>query len=388
MMPRPTQTSGPGFGWRSLLRPFRSSRPGTMPAGLVLLVVVGALFLALLGNADSTLRKSEGKPNNAQWRKDVAKQVASVSDFLHLTGPRRGIDDAMGRSDAKGPSLDELEAQRAAQLAAAGTSTDGSTEPASLKPTIRAPTAADPLRIWIGGDSVSQVLGQQVAKASEATGLFTATLDGRVSTGLAVPTYFNWPAHLANDVVPLNGTNQYDVMVTMFGNNDGQNIQLDNGAVLQRFSPEWYAEYQSRVGKTMDLLRSPTNDRVVMWCGPPPMGPNSKVHGMDRISYIGWQEAQKRPWVHFVDTWAFFSDANLQFQHSLPMASGQVRGLRQKDDVHFSDIGGARLAWVILDDLKAYVDLSASKIQPNPNDIAPPDIKERTDVSQNMPGAV
>jgi hypothetical protein len=360
-----------------------------MPAGLVLLVIVGALFLAMLGNADSTLRKSEGKPTNSPWRTDVAKSVASASDFLHLTSPRRSIDNAMGRSDAKGPTLDELEAQRAAQLIAAGVTTDGSVDPVSLKPTIRTPTLDNPLKIWIGGDSVSQILGQQVAKASESTGLFTAALDGRVSTGLAVPTYFNWPAHLANDVVPLNGTNQYDVMVTMFGNNDGQNIQLENGAVLQRFSPEWYAEYQSRVGKTMDLLRSPNNDRVIMWCGPPPMGPTTKTHGMDRINWIGWTEAQKRPWVHFVDTWSFMSDGNLQFVHSMPNADGTVRGMRQKDDIHFSDIGGARMAWLILDDLKAFIDLSATKVpNPPPSQAPPADIKERSEVPENMPGAI
>ena len=361
-----------------------------MPAGMVLVIIVGALLVALVGNADSTLRKSEGKPNNAQWRKDVASDVASVADFLHLTSPRRAVDSAMGRSDSKGPSLDELAAQRAAALAAVSNSSTDSTDPASLTPTLRTPTADNPLKIWIGGDSVSQILGQQVAKASEATGLFKATLDGRVSTGLAVPTYFNWPAHLANDVVPLNGTNQFDVMVTMFGNNDGQNIQLDNGTVLQRFSPEWYQEYQKRVGQTMDLLRSPTNDRLIMWCGPPPMGPTTKTHGMDRISWIGWTEAQKRPWVHYVDTWPFFSDGNLQFQHSLPMADGEVKGLRQKDDIHFSDIGGARLAWVILDDLKngKWVDFSTSKYQPKQSEIAPPEVQERTEVPQNMPGAV
>jgi hypothetical protein len=37
-----------------------------MPAGLVLFVMVGALQLAMVGNADSTLRKSDGKANNAQ----------------------------------------------------------------------------------------------------------------------------------------------------------------------------------------------------------------------------------------------------------------------------------------------------------------------------------
>jgi len=354
-----------------------------MPAGLVLVIVIGALLIAMLVNADSTLRKSEGKRGNAEWRTEVAKKVASVSDFLRITSPRSAIDDAMGRQTggkAEG-NLDELLAQQAAV-------NDSSTDEAPVKPVIRTPTLADPLRIWIGGDSVSQVLGQQTAKAAESTGLFKATLDGRVSTGLAVPAYFNWPEHLAKDVVPAGQPDPFDVMVLMFGANDGQNIQLDDGRVLQRFTPEWYDEYQSRVGKTMDLLKSPDNDRVIMWCGPPPMGPDSGVHGQDKINWIIWTEAQKRPWVHFVDLWPFFSDANLQFQHSLPNADGQVKGLRQKDDVHFSDAGGARAAWVILDDLKAYIDLSNTKVPQNPpSQSAPADIHERETVPETMPGA-
>ncbi len=123
------------------------------------------------GNADSTLRKSEGKPNNAQWRKDVASDVASVADFLHLTVRGGLLDSAMGRSDAMGPSLDELAAQRGRR--AGGVRSAGLDHPASLTPDVAHRPRTTRLAIWIGGDSVSQVLGQQVAKASEATGSST-----------------------------------------------------------------------------------------------------------------------------------------------------------------------------------------------------------------------
>ncbi len=384
--PNPRQNQN-RFSWRSLVRPLRSAHRGTMPAGLVFLIVLGALVIAMFVNADSTARKSEGKPRNAAWRTTVAHDVASVSDFFGLTTPRRSIDSAMGRSDSVGASLDELLAEQSAATESATGTTD-TTDPAQLRPVIRTPTPDAPLRIWVGGDSVSQVYGKQLVKSAEATGLFTGTLDGRVSTGLAVPTYFNWPEHLAKDVVPVSGPNQFDVMVTLFGANDGQNIQMPDGKVLQRFTPEWYAEYQLRVGKTMDLLRSPTNDRLILWTGPPPMGPTTRTHGMDHISWIGWTEAQKRPWVHYVDSWPFFSDANFQFQHSFPNADGTVRGMRQKDDIHFSDVGGTRLGWVAIEDMKPFIDLSQAKVQPKPSEIAPPEIKERAELPETMPGAV
>ena len=354
-----------------------------MPAGLVLVILLGALFIAMVGNADATLRKSEVKRSSG-WRHDVAQGVADVADFLHLTAPRKGIDEAIGR-EAKTRTIEELAAEQASAAAATGDTAATTPDPATLKPTLRTPTAAKPLKLWVGGDSVTETFGTQLVRVSEGTGLFKSTLDFHLGTGLCVPSFFNWPEHLVKDVLPKNDP---DVVVIMFGANDGQNIQMPDGKVLERFSPEWYAEYERRVAGTMDLLRSPTNDRVVLWAGPPPMGPTTKTHGMDRISNIAWKEAQTRPWVHFVDTWVFFTDAQLQFQHSVPMASGEVKGLRQKDDIHMSDIGGTLLSWMVLDDLKAFADLSGSKTQPAPGEIRPPDVKERTEVPETMPGAI
>jgi len=367
-----------------VLRPFRSSRPGTMPAGLVLVILLGALLIAMVGSADATLRQSQAKRGNSGWRTDVAEGVAGVADFLHLTAPRRGLDDAMGR-EAKTQSIDDLKNELAAASGSDGATATTTPDPATLRPTLRTPTAANPLKLWVGGDSVTETFGTQMVRVSEGTGLFRSTLDFHLGTGLCVPSFFNWPEHLVKDVLPKDDP---DVVVIMFGANDGQNIKMPDGKVLERFSPDWYAEYERRVAGTMDLLRSPKNDRVVLWAGPPPMGPDTKTHGMDRISNIAWKEAQTRPWVHFVDTWAFFTDNDLQFKHSVLMASGEMKGLRQKDDIHMSDIGGTLLSWVALDDLKAFVDLSGSKTQPTPGEIRPPDVKERTEVPETVPGAI
>jgi hypothetical protein len=200
-----------------------------------------------------------------------------------------------------------------------------------------------------------------------------------------VPSYFNWPLHLVDDVIPKEDP---DVVVIMFGANDGQNIQLPSGRILPRFSPEWQVEYAKRVGAVMDLLRSPDNSRIVMWTGPPPMGPTTATHGMDIISHIDWQEAQSRPWVHYVDTWVYFSDSDLQFKHYLPSSTGALVGLRQHDDIHMSDIGGRRLSWVVLNDLGKYVKLEGEQATPDPNDLPPPDVKERTVVPLRVPGAI
>jgi uncharacterized protein len=370
---------------RTLLRP-RTKRPGTLPAGLVLVVLVGALAVSTVVNANATLRNSQAKRNNPAWRTDVARSVADVSNALGLTEPRTEIDDAMGRHSSSLTPEQVLARQRRSEAALAARSHRAKAATVvSDVPHLRTPTPAAPLKLWVGGDSVTETFGTQLVRVSSLTGLFQGTLDFHVGTGLDVPTYFNWPLHLAEDVLPKVDP---DVVVIMFGTNDGQNIQLADGTILTAFSQPWQDEYARRVGAVMDLLKSPTNNRIVMWPGPPPMGPTTGTHGMDLISHIDWMEAQSRPWVHYVDTWVYFSDTNLQFQHYLPSAGGQLSGLRQKDNIHMSDIGGTWLSWIVLRDLGRYVDLSASKAQPGPNDIPPASVKERTVVPPHVPGAI
>ena len=210
------------------------------------------------------------------------------------------------------------------------------------------------------------------------------TLDYRVSTGLARPDYFNWPQHLVDDVLPKDNP---QVMVIMFGANDGQNMVGSDGTIYKRGTQEWRDEYRRRVAATMDLMKSPTNDRLVIWVGAPVMRPGSGVHDMDQLDYIYWSEAQKRPWVKYFDSWPFFSDANMQYVSEAPNADGVARGLRQRDGVHLSTVGGNRLSWAVLKQIGDLVDLSAGKTDPPADQAPPPDIHQRDQIPQTVPGA-
>ena len=108
---RPRGTSW--FTWRSLLRPFRAKEEGTMPAGIVLIVVVAALLVAMVLNADATLRKSNSKGDG--WRNEVAKTIASVSDTLHITDLRGGVDDALGKNQGTDTDVEQLLAEKEAE---------------------------------------------------------------------------------------------------------------------------------------------------------------------------------------------------------------------------------------------------------------------------------
>jgi hypothetical protein len=375
---RPRKGSSNGrsrFTWRSLFEPFRPRREGTMPAGLILVVIVLAFIVAGILNADATLRKSNAKGES--WRNDIAQTVASVTDTFRLNFLRNSVDDALGKNQGTQIDVEELLRQQAEAESAAAAAA------AAKVPELPAPTPAEPMKIWVGGDSITQTFGTSFQRIAQSTGIFTPTLDFHVSTGLARPDYFNWPEHLVKNVLPADPK----ILVIMFGANDAQNMVDASGKALVRFSEPWMLEYRRRVAATMDLLKSPDNQRITVWCGPPPMGPGSKTRGMDQLNYIYWSEAQSRPWIQYFDTWPFFSDANYNFAANLPNADGVVRGVRQKDNVHLSTVGGDRLSWAVIDRIGKLVDLSAGRMTPPASQAPPPDVVERTEVPPTMPGA-
>lgn len=382
--------------WRSFFRPVRSSKEGTMPAGMVLLVVVVALVLALFLSADAINRKAGGRRGNAEWRKKTAEVVATFSDAFGLDAPGQAVEDAvaplLGREQRTTGenNLDELLAEAGLPSSSTTPSSPPSTDPGASvpeqittttidnRPKLPTPTPASPLKMWVGGDSISYDFGIAVENIALESKLFTVTRDSRASTGLTRPDYFNWPENLVRNVI----TDQDpDVIMVMFGANDAQNIPMPppiGGYVLG--SEEWRTEYRDRVGKTMDLLRSPENDRLVMWVGQPIMGPQSGVEHLDQINYIYFTEAQKRPWVQYFDAYPFFSDPSGAYAKSLPNADGAVQVMRANDNIHLSTFGANRLAWAVLNRLGTILDLSKGEVVPDPAEMPPSDVVERTDI--------
>lgn len=356
-----------------------------MPAGLVLGIVVVALLLATLLNADSTLRKSRADGDG--YRQTVAQVVASISNATGFNIPRRQIDEALGRQTGKTKDLDELLAERQAGVSGTGNADGGgSTDAGSAQsttpdgtPTLRQPTPENPMTIWMGGDSIAEALTVGLEPISASTGLFKPIADYRVSTGLVVPEYFNWPEHFAKQVLPEHDP---DVMVVLFGANDGQNLDVD-GKVIKSYTPEWYEAYGDRVGKIMDLLRSPDDDRLVIWVGLPPNGPGSRLSHLDALNYVYWREASKRPWMSYLDTWAYMGGTgpNYGFIGTMPSADGRSKNMYQADNLHLNVSGANFLSWAVMEHLGKLIDLSASKAPAERSgDAPPPGVVERNEL--------
>jgi uncharacterized protein len=341
--------------------------------------------VAAVLNADATLRKSNAKGEG--WRNEVAQVVADVSGTLRLTSLRNTADEALGKNTTTDIDVADLLAEQQAEqgadpeaAAAAEAAEAEAARLAALEPDLPAATPEAPLSMYIGGDSIARDFGQAMQRVATATGVITPTLDYRAATGLSRPDFFNWPEHLVRDVVPTNP----QLVVLQFGANDSQNFTID-GRPVERLSEEWLAEYRRRVAATMDLLKSPDNQRMVVWVGAPIMGPGSGVKGMELLNQVYWEEAQTRPWVSYFDTYPFLADADMAYVDTAVYADGQSRELRQSDKVHLSAAGSNRLAWGVIDLITEKVNLSAGNVVPPPSEAAPPEVSPRAELPPPAP---
>ena len=85
---------------------------------------------------------------------------------------------------------------------------------------IRKPTGTDKLRVVVVGDSLATGLGISLERVLKPS-LVRVSRQGRISTGLARPDYFDWPAALTEIVDNFRP----DLIVIMLGENDNQALR-------------------------------------------------------------------------------------------------------------------------------------------------------------------
>lgn len=354
-----------------LLRPVRSSRPGTMPAGLVLVIVTIALAAAAVLNADAIHRRSVGKVDNPQWRVNVSGALASFSDTLRLNSPRQAIDSALGRQVGQ--------RDREPLVPLPDFSQDTGPTPVEL----RTPTAEAPLRAHIVGDSLAGDVGGELQRVAAGTGLVTAELTYEVSSGLSRPDFVDWPRRLVEDLLP---NHDPEVVIVVFGANDMQNMVDAQDAPIELGTQEWLDEYRQRTSDAMDLLYDEEGGRLVVWLGLPVVGPGSGLDQrvVDQVNHIYWSEADERGWVDFVDSWSLFVDDEGAYTDRLAMADGERREVRDLDGIHFTMAGAERLAWAVLAHVADHAEIGHA-VEPPASQVAPDEITERDELPEVGP---
>ena len=328
----------------------------TLDLRQVTIVGVIALGLFTLMNASSLLRIVERQPFGWQRTIQVAlvKPIDSLSHLLFLDRPRTAADDALGHEFGDAGAFDDL------TTAAPPAATPDATSDAAPATELPEPTAEDPLEIVVVGDSQAEILGQSMIDKAAATGVMEATLDFEFSSGLTRPDFFNWPAEIQQVVE----TTDPDVMVVVFGANDGQGMELDSG-VFQPGDPEWNAEYARRVDAVMTYLEQ--QGARVYWIGQPIARDAEYPAGLPLMNGIFEDVAADHPNTTVVSLYDLFADESGNYSDSLPGAGGEVVNMRNSDGIHMTRAGGDRAADAILAALEA--DLPGGV--PTPTTVAP-----------------
>ena len=202
----------------------------------------------------------------------------------------------------------------------------------------RHPTAKNPLRVLVVGDSLGIDLGDVLVNDLTQTGVVQATLDGQVSTGLSRPDYFNWPAELSVDLT----ASTPQVIVVMMGANDAQDFPGPPDVPFG--TPAWDATYRTRVGDFM--AEATSRGAQVIWVGLPPMRDPGLSAAMQQIDGIVQQAARKRPGVDFLDTSTVLGTPTGQYTPYL-VVGGQEVNVREPDGTHIAPGGAEVLSTVI-----------------------------------------
>jgi lysophospholipase L1-like esterase len=221
----------------------------------------------------------------------------------------------------------------------------GSGVTTTTQPDLSHPTAADPLRVLIIGDSLGIDMGGPLQNDLANTGVVQATLDARESTGLTRPDYFNWPAELQTDL----GTAHPQFVVIMMGANDPQDFPGPPDVPYS--SPQWNVMYTARVAAFMHLAQS--TGATVIWIGMPPMqSPQLSSEMADIDSIDQHQAALATPHVDFISSWTLLGTAQGAYTPFITNGAGQVVNVRTPDGIHLTPAGGEVLSQAVLNYLR------------------------------------
>lgn len=314
---------------RSLHRSAEADRSGARRT--VAMAVTGALFtlsrVTLIDRVGSFVERSLGRDPDA---------APGGSAPVVIGPPPAPVITPSGAESGRSPS------PRATSPSVAPTS-----DVKPVLPPLRRPTVADPLRVVVMGDSFAADLG--IGLGRELGPKFSIVIDGRQSTGLTRPDYFNWFSEAQADVAKYHP----ELVVAMFGGNDFQNVIFSNGTSISYFRhpDEWQAAYRRRTDRLMD--ETTIGGARVLWVGLPIMGTTPGLNGEVRlVNRIFSEEARPRPQILYVDTWHLFVDRSGNYQAYLPDQHGDVQLMRTPDRIHLTLPGNEYLASYLVDVLQ------------------------------------
>jgi hypothetical protein len=307
-----------------------------MPAGRVLVVMLVMLTVWTMLYAPTLKRAADASPEGVRRTASlfVLTPIAAISEWIGLDLLAQTIERAVGRAPRpRGPFVPPPE-----DVPTVAPDPGDTDEPAVEGEPIRVPTTTRKLRVVVVGDSLAAGLGYFAERIFRPR-LVRVARQGRISTGLARPDYFNWPFAMRRIVDAFDP----DLVIVMLGENDHQSLLTVRGQRAASIgTSEWPAEYRARV---LQLMRIGTSRGAKMiWAGlPMSSDPRLREHSQ-RQNAIFEYAASITTNVAYFDAWTRFADPRTRGYTAYFREGGRVLLIREGDGLHFNALGYTILA--------------------------------------------
>lgn len=215
-----------------------------------------------------------------------------------------------------------------------------------------------PTRVLIIGDSmVVEGFGTALQRRLTAYGGLVVVREGRYSTGLSRPDYFDWQTHFAT----LLDKHHPDLVVINMGANDPQDI-MEQGKRYRMGEAGWNTIYSQRANHL--LAQATTQGAAVVWVGLPIMGQAKYGAKIRTINSLIAQVCASYPTVKYLDTWQILATAQGSYTPFLKNTQGRLVRVRAKDEIHLTEAGGEILTDHVLNTLQPFVAWSGQGAPP------------------------
>jgi hypothetical protein len=323
-----------------------------MPAGRVFVVMLVCLLLWAFLFAPTMKRAAEASPDGARRSAALAllTPFVAISDALQITDVTDAVEQALGRDPDEAPGGGIVVPPEPIPSQPGDGSGQGGGD-VHIKGPIRKPTRTNKLRVVVIGDSLAAGLGVYVERVMKPS-LVRVSRQGRISTGLARPDYFDWP-EAASEIVD---NFRPDLVIVMLGENDNQSLRNAAGREETPVGTfDWPRAYGERVEDFMRLATS--KGARVVWVGLPIVSDRGRWGIVENQNDVFESAANVVDDVTYLDTWDLFAapDGGYSAYHR---DDGTVQLIRESDGLHFNAIGYELLARAVLDAAQQEFDLT------------------------------
>jgi hypothetical protein len=270
--------------------------------------------------------------------------IYDVSRFLHADRPLKW---AEGSSDDDQQSASKQVSIVTKQPATSVTTSTGqvttTTAPAVF-------TAQHPLKVLCIGDSMMLQVGHGITRAAASIPGLQVKFVSKPASGLVSSQRFDWPPNFKTMVADF----QPNVTIMLFGGNEKITMVV-GGENLQALTPEWVAEYRSRLNALFDT--STNAGARVIWIGLPIMRSGKFSETCRSLNAIYSSVCQEHVDATFMPTYGLFSDGSGQYSAYLKNASGKTVLMRANDGIHFTEAGGDLVGKALIDTIRKYYEI-------------------------------